>query len=175
MSTLDDTDTELIFQTSSSDHSTDAGRSPSSGAGSYRSISAARAQAVASGRHPSIAGKQQTSSKPAACHCRCRSTGQTDGRTDSRPLHRRLCILCDQREKHCRPCRTVKHVLSDGCSSETGAFSEVTTLSFEFECSHVTLSGYLQCSQYGNLKGSSIRILRILFSKNTYVFSIFYF
>ena len=154
MSTLDDTDTELIFQTSSSDHSTDTGRSPSSGAGSYRSI----------------AGKQQTSSMSLPL-----SIGQTDGRTDSRPLHRRLCILCDQREKHCRPCRTVKHVLSDGCSSETGAFSEVTTLSFEFECSHVTLSGYLQCSQYGNLKGSSIRILRILFSKNTYVFSVFYF
>jgi len=79
MSTLDDTDTELIFQTSSSDHSTDAGRSPSSGAGSYRSISAARAQAVASGTHPSIAGKQQTSSMSLPL-----SIDRTDGRTDGR-------------------------------------------------------------------------------------------
>jgi len=42
----------------------DATRIRSSGAGSYRSISAARAQAAASGR--------------------CRSTGQTDGRTPDR-------------------------------------------------------------------------------------------
>jgi len=57
----------------------DAARIRSSGAGSYRSISAARAQAAASGR--------------------CRSTGQTDRRTDTRPLHRPLhCILCGQRQ-----------------------------------------------------------------------------
>ena len=57
------------------DHSTDAGRSPSSGAGSYRAISAAATAWVRA---------------PAACRCRCRLTGQTDERTDTRPLHRRL-------------------------------------------------------------------------------------
>jgi len=45
---------------SSSDHSIDAGRS--SGAASYLSISAARAQAAASGRVRSMARKKQTSS-----------------------------------------------------------------------------------------------------------------
>jgi len=34
------------------------------------------------------------SSKPAARCCCCRSTGQTDGRTDTRPLHRLCSVYC---------------------------------------------------------------------------------
>ena len=48
----------------------DIDRQPARGAGSCQSTSAARAQAATSGG--------------------CRSMGQTDGRTDTRPLHR-LC------------------------------------------------------------------------------------
>ena len=59
--------------------------SPSSDAGSYRPISAARAQAAASCRCRSIAGKQQTSSVSLPL-----SIDGTDRRTDTRPLHRCL-------------------------------------------------------------------------------------
>jgi len=52
---------QTSLRRSFSDHNIDAGRSPSSGAGSYRLISAAGAQAAPCGSHRSIAGKQQTS------------------------------------------------------------------------------------------------------------------
>ena len=74
---------------SSSDHTNDAGRSPSSGTGGYLSVSAARAQAAASGRHRSIADKQETGSMslPLSIDGTDR---RTDARTDTRPLHKRL-------------------------------------------------------------------------------------
>jgi len=71
------------------DHSVDAKRSRSFGAGDVQlSIDAAdRAQAAASGRCRAIAGKQHTSSM---LLYRCQSMGQTGALTDTRPLHRRF-------------------------------------------------------------------------------------
>jgi len=70
---------QTSLRRSSSDHSIDAGHSPSSGAGGYLSVSAARAQAAASGRHQSIVDKQETGSMSLPL-----SIDGTDGRTDGR-------------------------------------------------------------------------------------------
>jgi len=56
-----------------------------------------RAAAAGIGRY--LLRAPDLSSKPAGCRCCCRSTGQTDGRTDTRPFYDAYGVLCRPRNK----------------------------------------------------------------------------